>query len=199
VLTIPFVRMGMKGSNTGYFSGLCTGRASPQCPIPNGIRTLRMEIDIVGATGPGLIAYADVVDADPAQALQLWRTEVWNEQVPSGSGNEYTHTHKYQGDVNRATFHRFSFGAADSEVTAFRMLVNKQEVINRNSKVNEQIQAMQSLRASQSGFVIWDSSEDGNSHPLKLGNVADFELHTTHAAGGINMPVIAESLGVLNA
>ncbi|HLY06098.1 MAG TPA: major capsid protein P2 [Rhizomicrobium sp.] len=198
VLTIPFELPGLMADHMQkYYTALNT--LVPCKATPMGVTALRIEIDINGTpTNPTLASYAEVSDNNPDQGKALLRREVWIENV--ASTGEYLHVHRYNGDPLRPVLRRVTMWDTSSNITAFRMLVNGQEIHNRLTAINSQIQAGNGdFRSPQnSSFVGWDSEEDGNyANRLKLGNVADFQLRSTHAATNSTLNVVAETLGAL--
>jgi hypothetical protein len=197
VLTIPFYRAGMKDTMQKYYTCLNTLVPCPQAP--NGITALQLQIDVdAGASAPTLQVYAEISDTDASQGQALLRSETWYENV--ANTGDYLHQHKYNGDKSRPLVSRFGFWDTDTNISGFYMVENTVQMINRTSKLNEQIQTEDSFKAVQSGAVIFDTAEQGNfGSTLKLGGIGQFELHTIHTATNTNLPVTVESLGSLAA
>lgn len=197
-LTIPFERLGMVDQMQRYFTALNTGIKTP-FQAPNGISSLRLEVDIdSGASAPTLSVYADVSDVNPDQALALMR-ELTNFENVAATG-EYTHVNKYNADPLKPVIVRWGFLDTDTNITAFRFLSNGSEIINRTSALNEHVQSIAGIRTFTASDVIYDTGERGNANSvLRLGNVASFQVKTTHAAANANLPVYYQSEGVLAA
>lgn len=195
VLTLPFKRMGLKDGADEH-TALCTLLPCRACP--KGIKTLRLEVDIDGtAVAPTLAGYATVRANDRRLARQLLRIEKFVEQVPALAGADYIFTHKYNGDPFRPLLHRLTVDQADTEVTNVKFYEDTRKIFDRASKLNDHAQSIHNIYAPQAGFNVWDSSEDGYSHPWRIGNLSDFQIVTTHAAGNYALNVYAETLGSL--
>lgn len=193
VLDIPFQRNALK-DGADLHTGLATLIKCKQAPF--GISSLRLEIDIDGgAVAPTIQVYATVRRNDACESLALLRVENFSETVPALSNAEYQFTKKYNLDALRPLLARLTLVKANTEVTAFRMQQDRKDVVNRTSKLNEFAQTKAGLRAPQSGYVIFDTGEDGYSHPMRLADVADFAIYTTVANGSYNMVTVAETLG----
>jgi hypothetical protein len=193
VLTIPFFREGLRDGSDMH-TGLATLFRCDQCPV--GITQLRIEIDIdPTAVAPTLVIFADHRANDKRFSRALLRHETFVEVVPVLTNADYTWTHKYNADAFRPMIQRLIMDQADSEITNFKMQADTREHFNRAAKVNEHVQAMH--RSPQAGYTFIDSGEDLYSHPWRVGDLADHRIITTHAAGNVNMKVVAETLGAL--
>jgi hypothetical protein len=196
VLEIPFQRNAMK-DGADFHTGLSTLIKCKQAPM--GINRLRLEMDIdATAVAPTIQLYANIRKNDACQARGLLRVERSTELVPAGA-QEFLWQNKFNLDSLRPLLSRVMIAQADTEVTAFRINADGVDVINRTAKVNENQQTKAGLRTPQSGYVIYDTSEDGYSHPLRVGNVAQLNIYTTVAAGNYTMQVVRETIGSLGA
>lgn len=198
VLTMSMQRHDMKNRFQEFLTAINTGPGSICPATPKGVRTARLEIDIDNsATAPALPdPVAEISANNPAQGLALLRTETWFENVP-GAG-EYLHKQHYNGDASRQTLYRLMLGDTPANITKLRLMTNTQETFNRDSITNEQVQATYKLRTPQAGYVVWDSAEAGNFATAQyLANVADFQVRSTHTGANANLPVIAQTLGIL--
>jgi hypothetical protein len=198
VVTLSMQRHDMRDRFQEFFTAINTGPNSACVAAPLGVRTARLEIDIsAAAVAPTLPnPVAEISANNPAQGQAIFRTETWFENVP-GAG-EFLHNHKYNGDPSRGTLFRLMLGDTPANITKLRLLENNQEKFNRDSGTNAQIQSAYKLRTPQAGYVVWDSAEAGNfGSAYHLAGVADFQVRSTHTGANVNLPVIAQTLGVL--
>lgn len=197
ILTIPFTRRGLRDGADLHTCIQTLTAGTPQAP--NGISAVRIEVDIdSGAVAPTLVAYVVVRDNNRANARAVMRSELHQEQIPAGVAQEYLLTTKFNADPARAFLSSIIFAQADTEITAFRITANKKDVVNRTAKVNEQEQALWGFRAAQSGYVTYDTSENGYSNPLRVAGVSDLGINITTAAGNYLLSMYVDTLGQIS-
>lgn len=202
ILEIPFERMRINDLIERYRKCINTGpKSQGSAQSRRGIMNFRLEIDIdAAAVAPAIALYADVSDVNTEQSVYLPRLDTWQEPVVAGG--EWVHQNtpkKVLGDPLRPFTERIWMVDTIAHITAFRMLVNGQELTNRTTTLNEARQKSWGVRTPQAGYVAFDPAEEGEANNFIPGlQLATFDFRSTHAVGAATpLTMYSESMGPL--